>query len=271
MKVAKKTGKKSSKKSKEDVVAYLKKMGPLKLRKYAVSVLGIPSHIVDEWNDFDFMVSYCAAKEMGEPLPESENEDDDYIEETEENGDDDNDDDSDDDDDDDDDSDDDSDEGETSSMFVNNPEDAEEEEEEEEEEAPPKTKSKLKAKLGKKKRKGKPIEKASPSNNDETCLQDLLDVITSQGVVLDKLAKTMATQHSAVKDIYIRQEATHKAVSALAKTVFYVSGYLNGFIPKAMKAMKYTPKTSKEIKQKADAASKDADKIIGGLLDPESD
>lgn len=235
--------------------------GPMRLRKYAITGLSIPANVVDGWNDFDYMVQYCVAKALGESVPgepDNEEEEGSYEEgsefdassltgeaESEEPGFD------------------DEMEGGGDGMFAD-PEETPEE--------PPPEKSLAPAK----KRSSKPKKSKAPAppmdENDITVqLSGLLDVITNQGVVLDKLSKLTAAQESTIREIYIRQGATHKALSSVAKAVFSISTMVREFVPRALKAMRFKPATSKDIKASADAAGVNAEQLIESLLDPEAD
>jgi hypothetical protein len=237
--------------------------GPLRLRKYAITGLNIPAEVVDEWNDFNFMVDYCVCKALGNPLP---SQDDDGEEGTEENsgefdasdlvGED-------------GDGEDDGFDGEMDDdgggMFADPEEDGEETPDPEPE--PEKPKSKIA------KRTRKPKKAAPPAEEGDinVQLQGLLDVITNQGVVLDKMSKAVLGQKSTIEEIYVRQEASHKAIAVITKTVFSISTYVSEFVPRALKAMRYKPQATKDIKTKAAEAAKDAEGLVAGLLDPEAD
>lgn len=274
MKVAKKNG--SARKTTTDPKAakreelrkeYTNK-GPLRLRKFAITGLNIPSETVDEWNDFNYIVDYCVAKSMGEPLPEAGGDNGvDAYEESNEfdatsmvdgNG-----------------SDGDSDfdsemeDGSEDDMFGGGEEEPEETEEEPEPTPPPKTEKKS-SKLSKCQ---KPKTQAPPPGDGDVDaqLQGMLDVITNQGVILDNLQNAVLSQKSTIEEIYIRQEATHRAITGVAKTVWQISTFVSEFIPRALKAMRYKPQVTKDIKGKAEAAAKAAEGAIAKLLDPEAD
>ena len=155
--------------------------------------------------------------------------------------------------------------GDGESMFAD-PEDDEEEEEK------PKPAAQKKQKVAKKTKLS--AKTAAPPTEDgdlEVQLQGLLDVITNQGVVLDKLTNSAKSMKSTIEEVYVRQEATHKAVTAVAKTIFKVSTYISEFVPRALKAMRFKPETSKDIKSKAEAAANNVEEVIQSLIDPESD
>lgn len=242
-------------------------MKPLRLRKYAVSKLKISPSIVDEWNDFSHMVDCCVAKVMGEKIPDAEEDtsEDTYNEEgefdasglvDEDNGDGDN-------------SGEDFDdemESSDSGMFADPDDGGEEEKEVEPEPEKPKARKK-------RTRKTKEKAPAPPADGGDFTaqLQGLLDVITNQGVVLDKVKDAMTAQKSTIEEIYVRQESSHRALAVLAKTVFKISAVVSGFVPRALKAMRFKPSVTKEIQHKAESAGKDAETIVLGLLDPEAD
>lgn len=235
-------------------------MGPLRLRKYAIAGLNISADVVDNWNDFNYMVDYCVAKATGGDAPEESdnNQEDTYSENSgefdasamDENGEN---------------YDDEIEGGEGESMFAAQGC----EDEEPEEEAPPAEKPKTRNKT-----KSKP--KASPapinvSGDSDAQFQALLDVITNQGAVLDKVSKALTAQKSTIEEIYIRQEATHRALTGVAKTVWQISTYVAEFVPRALKAMRFKPEVTKNVKAKAEAAAKIAEEAIAQLLDPEAD
>lgn len=272
MKAAKKKGsaKKTANEGKrEEFHKEFKEKGPMRLRKYAVTGLGISADLVDEWNDFDVLIDRCVAKAMGEDIsgPVEDNGDEETYSEdgefdasgmTDDGGD----------------GEDDDFDGEMDDsgggMFADPDEDEGEQEKEKEVEPEPEPeKSK-----GKKKRtkKAKAVAPMVSENEDVSALlTGMLDVITNQGVVIDKLKDAMTAQKSTVEEIYVRQEASHRAITAIAKTVFKVSTMVNEFVPRALKAMKFKPQASKDIRAKAEASGKDAENLISGLLDPEAD
>lgn len=241
--------------------------GPLRLRKYAITGLNIPAGVVDEWNDFNKMVDYCVAKAMGEDLPDMSDE---GSEETYDEGgefdatgmvDD----------GDDGDGDggyDDEMDGRGDGMFADPDDGGGDDQDPDPEPEPEKPKPKVQ-----KKHQAKAKPPAPPADDGDVSvqLQGLLDVITSQGVVLDKMQKAVTSQKSTIEEIYIRQQATHKAVAVVTKTVFKLSTMVSEFVPRALKAMRFKPQATKDIQNKAEAAGKDAEDLIAGLLDPEAD
>ena len=249
--------------NKEELREKFTNMGPLRLRKYAIAGLNIQADIVDNWNDFNYMVDYCVAKAMGEDAPEESesNEEEAYSESSGEfdasdMGDDEFDNEM---------------EGGGESMFASQDDDGETEEEQEEEPPPaPKQKTTTKKNTSKLTKKVASTPVSSGSDSD-TQFQALLDVITNQGAVLDKMNKTLATQKSTIEEIYIRQEATHRALTGVAKTVWQISTYTAEFVPRALKAMRFKTQVTKDVKAKAEAAAKIAEEAIAKLLDPEAD
>ena len=265
MKPAKKKGAAKDSGSKKDQLREeFTNKGPLRLRKYAITGLNIPAEVVDDWNDFNYMVDYCVAKALGEdaPEPEEDNGEGTYEEDSsgefdasgmvdgDEGGFD------------------DEMEGGGDGMF-DDPEEGEEkpDPEPEPEPEPEKPKSRIA------KRQTKTKKAAPPASDSDVAvqLQGLLDVITNQGIVLDKTMKAATSQKSTIEEIYIRQQASHRALSAIAKTMWQVSTYVSEFVPRALKAMRFKPQASKDIKTKAEAAAKDAEQLIASLLDPEAD
>lgn len=244
------------------------KMKPMRLRKYAVTALKISASVVDEWNDFSHMVDYCVAKAMGRPLPDAEDNDYEnaYNEEGEfdasemmedDNGDE-----------------EDYDnemEGDGDGMFAS-PDDDDDDEDPKEKDAEPEQEPE-KQKPARKRRKRKEKAPAPPSEDGDLVvqLQGLLDVITNQGAVLDKLKEDTSLTKSTVQEMYVRQEASHRALSVIAKTLFTLSTTLTEFVPRALKAMRYKPQAIKDIRNKAEAAGKDAEEVISEMLDPEAD
>lgn len=251
--------------SKEELREKFTNMGPLRLRKYAIAGLNISADIVDNWNDFNYMVDYCVAKAMGEEAPEEsesngeeaysedsgefdasnvDGEEEDFDSEMEGGG---------------------------ESMFADQSDDDDAEEEQEEEKAPPKEKPKSTKKSTPKGTKKATSVPVNASGDSDAQFQALLDVITNQGAVLDKMSKTLSTQKSTIEEIYVRQEATHRALTGVAKTVWQISTYVAEFVPRALKAMRFKPQVNKSVKDKAEAAAKIAEEAIARLLDPEAD
>jgi len=264
MKVAKKKNstKTDDNPSQKDLREKFTNMGPLRLRKYAIAGLNISADIVDNWNDFNYMVDYCVAKAMGEEAPEASesNEEEAYSENSGEfdatpMGDD--------------NFDDEMEGGEGESMFASQDDDDGEAEEEVVEPPAQKPKSTRKATTQSTK-KPTPVLTSVKGDSDAQ-FQALLDVITNQGAVLDKMNNILATQKSTIEEIYVRQEATHRALTGVAKTVWQISTYVAEFVPRALKAMRFKPQVNKSVKDKAEAAAKIAEEAIARLLDPEAD
>ena len=279
MKPAKKNTRKNGTKGKEtksqfksvaDMRAYFESLGPMRLRKYAISGLNVPAEVADEWNDLDFMVDYCVKKATGEELPEHPKEPDldygdddegsvefDAAELTEEKEEDDDD----------------------AFNFDNEREDSDDfefvvggeeaEPETEVEPEPPKPKKTRKPRAKKTKEK---VEPASSDNDDvNVAIRQMLDVITNQGVAIETLVKSNARLESMCKEMYIRQEANHSALSTLAKTVFYMSTMMSEFVPRVLRTMRFSPSNIKEIRNKADSAGVDAKELFDSLIDPDAE
>lgn len=257
-------------KSESDLRAEYSALGPMRLRKYAISGLNIPAEVADGWNDFDFMVDYCVKKASGGELPEQPQEQDvDFDDDEEESefdasdlvGEN-------------DDEEDDEEESETEGS-VEFPFTAEDDEEDEEEEADPEPeppKPKKTSKPRKSKKRVEEVEAVEPTGNDvNVVIGQLLDVITNQGVALETLSKSNARLESTCKEMYIRQEANHSALSTLAKSVFSMSAMMSEYVPKTLKVMRFKPSAIKEIRNKADSAGVDAKELFDSLMDPDAE
>lgn len=275
--------KKNSKKTKnaasreEQVRAELSKKTPMRLHKYAVGVLNIPAEVVDSWNDYDFMVDYCVKKTLGLELPEepkkkaasldNEGEFDasdmvDGDEEDSEDGD----------------FDDEREPGNDSFDFSAGEDsedeegeddegDGEEEEAEEEFEPEPEPEPK---KTRRTRGKKEPVkEQVSAGDDVSVAIGQLLDVITNQGVALETLQKSNARIESMCKEMYIRQEASHGAISTIGKTVFSMSTMLSEFVPRVFSVFRFKRSVATEIRNKADKAGVDAKELFDSLMEPE--
>lgn len=291
-KVAKKNGKskkatkKSEKPTREELIEQFTKMGPFKVKKYATAVMGESASEVDTWNDFDYMVDFCVAKSLGEEPPkrpdstsdqyDDEDNDNEDETETEDSDDDDNEEES------NESSEENSDEEDDDDMFASQMEDggcnlfnntSDDDEETEEPEPKPKKKSKLASKVekGKSSKKKKKVEVEEEEEVPNNAFQDLLDVVTNQGVVIDELGKTIKTLNAKVNELCAMQEASHKALVLITKTCFAISSYTSHFVPKALRAMNFKVTLIKEIRAKAEESSKQAEELMSGILDTESD
>ena len=270
---AKRNTKKSTKKSaasrEEQVRAELSKKTPMRLHKYAVGVLNIPAEVVDSWNDYDFMVDYCVKKTLGLELPEEpkkrsvsleddgefdasdlddDTEDTEDTEESEEEFDDEM-------------------ESPDGEVTFGDPED--EEEPEPEPEPEPKPKKTRRARRTKKEMAAE-REESSTDNDVQVAIGQLLDVITNQGMALETLQQSNDRVESMCKEMYIRQEASHGALSTIGKAVFSMSTILSEFVPRVLKVMRFKPSVSKEIRNKADSAGVDAKELFDSLIDPDT-
>lgn len=250
-----------------DLRAQFAAKGPMRLRKYAISGLNIPAEIADGWNDFDYMVDYCVKKALGKELPEAPPEEPEEDENTfdasdmdyeanagggEE----------------DDEESEYDDEMEGEAPQFSNDNDDELEVEAEAEPEPTKPKRTRRRSSPKKKKE----EEIANSDDDMTaCINQLLDVITNQGVAINNMQQAIARIDSTTKEVFVRQEANHAALGYVGKTVFAMSTILSEFFPRVLKVMNFKLSVTKEIRGKADSAGVDAKELLDSLLDPDAE
>lgn len=265
---AKAKGKESKR---EQVRRELKDLGMMRLRKHAIGALNIPTDVVDGWTDYGYILDYCVAKQLGEPLPEDpaakmNGEEEEYsgngesseefdasdlLDETSKAGPADDDDDSWGDDD-----------------ALEGPED----EGEEMESAPEPEPAPEPPKKQRRKTKTPVVEEPVSADSDlEVTLRQMLDVITNQGVAIAELRQSSARLESTVKEVYVRQEATHNVLGAVGKTTFAMSSIVSGLLPKFLRFMRYKPSELKAMRGQADAAGVNAQELFNSFLDPDAE